>query len=279
MVKPVGYDAMWQKFENSVLERIKTKLSAKFAVEWEYTIREGMRPDVVALMECNNCGNEVCRIPALIFDAYCKWKIDPKNFDEKDKQMKRYSNVCDTVLVMPSGYQNRPYCRNDSDEYHIVSFPSLTSLLDAVLSESQFASKEEMCGDIPTIDTQGVFKKFELQIRSRVDVCPQCNSLAFPMSLIYCEKYDEHYHPDSLDFIEMEHDFVATSYAECDGCGDQRMFGWNFDECPHSAIVYKYQCKKCGAIFDPDTNKIVDNFEPSHRDFLAESLDYYKSKD
>ena len=269
---------MWQKFENSVLETVKAKLSVKFTVEWEYPIHEDLRPDVVALMECNNCGNRVCKIPALIFDAYCKWKIDPRNFDEKDRQMKRYSKICDTVLVMPSGYQNRPYCRDDTDAYHIVSFPCLTRLLDAVLTESQIATTEEMCGDPLTIENQGAFKKFELEIRSRVDVCPQCNSHASPLSLIYCEKYDEHYHPDWLDFVELEHGFLTSSYAECDGCGDHEKFGWNYDERPHADIVYKYQCKKCGAVFDPDTNEIVDNFEPSHKDSLTE-LDYYKLKD
>lgn len=277
MIKPIAYDAMWQKFENSVVEAVKAKLSVKFAVEWEYVIREDVRPDVVALMECSNCGNQVCKIPALIFDAYCKWKIDPRNFDEKDKQMKRYSKVCDTVLVMPSGYRDRPYCRDDSDQYHIISFPYLASFLDVILTESRFTSREEMCGDTPTIDTQGALKKFELQIRSRVDVCPHCNSHAFPLSLIYCDKYDEHYLPDFLDFVELEHGCVTNSYAECDGCGENRMFGWNFDECPRSVVVYKYQCKGCGAIFDPDTDKIVDNFEQSHRDYLTE-FDYYKSK-
>lgn len=225
-------------------------------------------------MECNNCGDTTCKIPALIFDAYCKWKIDTKNFNAKDKQMKKYSQICDTILVMPDGYRNRHYCKDNSDTYHIVSFQGLSWLLDAVLSESRFGSRDEMCGTVPTIDTEGAFKKLELEIRSRVDVCPNCNSHAFPLSLIYCQKYDEHYHPDHLDFEELEHGFVANTYAECDGCGDNRMFGWNYDDCPHAAIVYKYQCKKCGAIFDPETNKIVDNFESAHGDFLAE-FDYY----
>lgn len=33
MVKPVGYATMWQKFENSVLEAVKVKLSTEFPVE------------------------------------------------------------------------------------------------------------------------------------------------------------------------------------------------------------------------------------------------------
>jgi len=276
MVEPVGYESMWQKFENEVYYTVKEKLKDKFKVEWQYKIR-GLIPDVVALLECFGCENrtEDCVFPAFIFDAFCKFKIEKTYFKKKDKQMKKYSEICDSILVMPHGYMNRPYCRSKEGKYHIVSFHYLPTLLDCIIEYASIEAMEDVCGYTLHCDSSNVYKQFELSIRSKVDKCPICNSTVIPISLIYCSKYDEHYYPDFLDYEIIEHGIGDYTYTECNGCGD-RIFGWNYDNCPFSSIKHMYQCKKCGVIFNPDTRKVVTKFEDAHADMLAESFKYYE---
>jgi hypothetical protein len=191
--------------------------------------------------------------------------------------MKKYSKICDSILVMPSGYENWPYCRSEGGEYHIISFHYLKTLLDSILSEVKVTSVEDACGFTPSCDASGAFKHFELMIRSRIDKCPNCRSKSAPLSLIYCSKYDEYYHPDFLDTESIDHKGVVYTYAECDGCGDRNISGWDYEDCPFSSIEYEYQCTKCGAIFDPETNEIIEKFEDTHADSLTD-FPYYEKK-
>jgi hypothetical protein len=123
LVEPVGYDTFWQKFENEVYQTVKKSLEDKFRVEWSYEIN-GLKPDVAVLLECNGCENKredsTCLEPAFIFDAYCKFRIEKKYFNKKDKQMKKYSKICDSILVMPQGYEQRPYCVSEAKK-NIIS--------------------------------------------------------------------------------------------------------------------------------------------------------------
>lgn len=279
MVTPIGYEMMWQKFERDVFETVRDALGKEYEVKWNYEIRK-LKPDVVVLVKCtgceypNKCQNE---FPILIFDAFCKWKIEKEYFAQKDKRMKKYSKICDSILVMPSGYERWPYCRSEGGEYHIVSFQYLKALIRSILSEAIVTGKEDVCGYTPFCDTSGVYKHFELTIRSRIDKCPNCKSKSAPLSLIYCSKYDEYYYPDFLDTESIDHKGFVYSYAECNGCGDRRLFAWNYDNCPYASIEYEYQCLKCGAIFNPETKKIVTNFEDAHSDLISE-FPYYKKK-
>jgi|YelNatPaOPRAMG01_1025707.scaffolds.fasta_scaffold16415_3 ribosomal protein S27E len=278
LVEPVGYDQMWQRFENDVYQMVKTKLENRFRVEWCYEIRNGLKPDVVALLECRGCyyQREPCLIPSFIFDAYCKFKIEKNYFLKKVEQMKKYSNICDSILVMPQGYENRPYCKSKDGVYHIISFHYLPIFLNSINEAVVITLEDDVCGSVPSCDAQNVYKHFELSVRSKVDKCPDCKAPVFPVSLIHCSKYDEYFYSDFLDTAEIEHGITDFTYVECDGCGDSRAFGWNYNECAYSSLEYKYQCKKCGAVFDPETNKIIENFEETHLYLMAESFPYYE---
>jgi len=280
LVEPAGYATMWQRFENNVYQVVKKHLVDKFRIEWQYEV-SGLKPDVVCLLECDWCESKrndyPCVTPAFIFDACHMFKIKKSYFVAKDKQMKKYSKVCDSILVLPQGYEQRPYCRSKNGEYHIISFHYLLTLLECIAEESIISSVEDVCGYVPSCNSENVYPQFELSIRSRVDKCPNCNSKVLPISLIYCSQYDEYYYPDFLDTEVIDHKGIVYTYAECDGCGNRNMFGWNYDSCPHSGIEHMYQCKKCGAIFNPETRKTIENFEISHRDEMGESFSYYES--
>lgn len=288
MVKPIAYDSMWKKFEKDVFNCIKKNLEGKFIVEWNAKIKyfgNTIKPDIVVFAECNGEGYclESCKIPIFIFDAFCKFNINAQDeyFKKKDERMKKYAKICDAVLVMPRGYEGWPYCRSSNDEYHIVNFQYLPLLLECLLKEVKFYTEEDACGYRLYCDTGGVWKYFELKINSKVDKCLECNSKCYPLSLIYCSKYDEYYHPDFLDVevVEVKKGLRITryTYAECDGCGDAELFRWNFENCPYSSIKYVYQCSKCGVIFDPQNNKIIENFEDSHMSYLTD-FPYYRDK-
>ena len=270
---------MWQRFENQVYETVKRYLSDKLRIEWNFNVN-GLTPDVVALIECHGCENYEdkfpCVIPAFIFDAYCKFKIDRVYYEKKDDQMKKYSKICDSILVMPQGYGQRPYCRSKGGEYHIVSYHRFYDFLKSIKDELIISWKEDVCGDRPYLQTSDIYKHFELLIRSSIDKCPNCRSDVVPISLIYCSKYDEYYHPDYLDYEIIEHGIGDYTFAECDGCGDRAIFGWNYNTCPYSNVAHEYQCKKCGAIFNPETNEIIEKFEDAHLDYMKEYSYYEK---
>ena len=271
---------MWRKFERDVFQTVQGAFGDKYEVKWNHQIR-GLKPDVVVLVKCSGCAQAYeCQneFPIFIFDAHCKWKIEKEYFAQKDTQMKKYSKICDSILVMPSGYEGWPYCRSQGGEYHIVSFHYLMDLISSIRSEATVTTKEDVCGDTPTCFTSGVYKHFELVIRSRIDKCPKCKSESAPLSLIYCSKYDEYYYPDFLDTDVIDHKGVVYTYAECSGCGDRITFGWNYDTCPYASIEYEYQCLKCGAIFNSKTKKTINNFDDAHSDQIAECFPYYERK-
>jgi hypothetical protein len=279
LVEPVGYDTLWQKFENEVYQTVKQGLEGLFRVEWNSEVY-GLKPDAVAYLECKCMAEEekTCSFPVFLFEAFCKFKVEKDYYSKKDEQMSKYAEICDAVLVMPQGYEGRPYCKSRNG-YHIVSFHHLRALLESIKSEAIIEKRDEMCGPVPSCSSKNVYKHFELAIRSKVDRCPECNSKVFPISLIYCSQYDEYYHPDFLDF-ESVHEYTPpiATHAECSGCSNSS-FGWDYDDCPNTNIEHKYQCsnyEKCGAIFDPETKKIVRNFEEGHIMNLSDSCKYYE---
>jgi len=146
--------------------------------------------------------------------------------------------------------------------------------LECLKENISVESRQEMCGDVLCCGVEKANKFFELLIRRRVDRCPSCRSKAHPESLIYCSKYDEHYHPDFLDTEVIKLTPMYT-YAECSGCGEQES-GYNFEQCAYSSIKYVYQCDECGAIFDAETMKIIENFEESHASMLEDFPFYEK---
>lgn len=289
MVEPVGYDSMWQKFENDVYTTVREYFEKddKFKVEWNRKIdwhRVGtLKPDVLLSIKCKSCEEPKdefpCLVPVFIFDAYCKFEMEPEYFKKKDTQMQKYSEICDTILVMPQGYEQRPFCRSDNGKYHIISFHYLYRFLDSLKNAIQIDYREDCCGDRPSSNGSRVYRHFELSLRKRIDKCPNCKQKVSPVSLVHCDKYDEYYYPDFLDYETIEHGYGVFTHLECDGCGDNRMFGWNYDDCPSASLEYKYQCEKRGAIFDPETNKIIENFDDSHFDMLEDSFTYYQKKD
>jgi uncharacterized C2H2 Zn-finger protein len=132
-----------------------------------------------------------------------------------------------------------------------------------------------MCGSVICCDVRKANKFFELQIRGKLDKCPDCGSKAHLESLIYCSQYDEHLHPDFLDFERIDHSIVYT-HAECDGCSLHSDGGLNYEECGFASIKYVYQCNKCGVIFDAEKFKIIKNFEDSHEHMMGEFPFYDK---
>jgi hypothetical protein len=273
MVEPIGYNTPWQKFENDIYNAVKKHFSSfrsDFRVEWNYNIRD-VNPDVVVIGDCR-CGakpeDEPCEIPLLIFEACNMFDFSGNIWKKKEKQMRKYSRLCPSVLVTPGGYGNRAYCKSSKDEYRILSFQYLHNYLQCLRDNLTVEHEDEMCGSVISCNVEKANNYFELQLRSRVDRCPNCKSSAHPESLIYCSKYDEHYHPEFLDTEIIKYTPVYT-HAECGGCSE-REAGWDFEECPYSSIRYVYQCDKCGAIFDAGTFKIITNFEDDHLYMLSE---------
>lgn len=271
MVKPIGYSSPWEKFENDVYNAVKKYFSnfrPDFRVEWNCNIHD-VTPDVVVIGECE-CGadpqNEPCEIPLLIFEACRMFDFKGRRWNEKDKQMKRYSRICPSILVTPRGYRNRFYCMSSDGKYRILSFQFLHSYFRCLKDNIEVGRKDEMCGSVLCCYVDKANKFFELEVRSRVDRCPDCKSKVHPESLIYCSKYDEHFHPDFLDTEIIKYTLLYT-HAECSGCGEH---GFNFEECPYSSIKYVHQCNQCGAIFGPDTEKIIMNFEDAHADMMMD---------
>jgi hypothetical protein len=282
MVVPIGYDQIWQKFEKDVYELILQRLKSNFRVEWHYIIN-GLTPDVVALLECSGCEDKKdeypCVTPAFIFDPHCKFKVEKNYFAQKDKQMKKYSKICDSILVMPQGYDQMPYCRSKGGEYHIISRHYLPQLLNSINEEVKIETEEDACGDRLTCNSRNVYRHLELSIRRKIDKCPVCKSEVFPISLIYCMKNDEFYYPDFLDYEQVKHNVEAPTYLECRHCEDHNTFDYNYNNCPESSIESKYQCKECGAIFDPETQEIIKNFTSSQVDEIKEFPYYEKLRD
>jgi hypothetical protein len=258
---------MWQKFENDVYNTVKKELQEKsnFHVNWNFEIR-GLKPDVLAWLQCSGCespkdSEPPCLVPSFIFDAYCKFEVDKDYFKKKDDQMQKYAKICDAILVMPQGYEQRPFCKNEVGKYYIVSFPYLHTFVKSIKQAVEITYREDCCGDTPFCDASHVYKHFELSIRSSVDKCPNCKQKVEPISLLYCSQYDEY---SDVDFIE-------------DGCCDcpNRQF-WSYEDCPFLCIQTKFQCQKCGAVFDPESKKIITSFDDSFFDMVIGDYPYYK---
>lgn len=158
MVEPVGYNSMWQKFENDVYNVVKKYFQDddNFIVEWSPTIERycagevrKLKPDVLLSVKCKSCeekkDDSSCAEIAFIFDAYCKFKDDPEYFKKKDDQMQKYSEICDSVLVMPKGYEQRPLCRksNGKNQYHIISFETIYQFLNSLKKTLEITYRED----------------------------------------------------------------------------------------------------------------------------------------
>jgi hypothetical protein len=283
MISPGAYNTLWQKFENFVYSKVCTKLGKKYIIKYGWPI-EGLTPDITVLAKCVEGGivdkdyetdesEGSCEKPILIFDSHCKWKMHPKFLEQKDRQMKKYSKICASILVTPDGYNKRPHCKSSGGEYHIIAFPTLDTLLNCVGEIHIDAGRG--CPDCSEIYTENIFKRFELELKSQVDRCPHCKSSATAISLIFCKVYDMYLYPDFLDWEEIEHGMGDYTDAECAGCSHNEM-GYDFQNCPYADMEYHYQCKKCGAIFDCKTLAIIRNFEDAHKDLLKESFDFYR---
>jgi hypothetical protein len=274
MVEPVGYNSAWEKFEDDVYKAVKRYFKdfrSDFRVEWNYHIRD-IDPDVIILGDCE-CGANPeggpCEIPLLIFEACHMFELKGERWKEKDKQMKKYSRMCPSVLVTPRGYASRPYCKSSHDEYRILSFQYLHNYLKCLRDNIEVEREDEMCGSVICCNVDKANRYFELLLRRRVDRCPNCRSKAHPESLIYCSQYDEHYHPDFLDTEVIKYTPMYT-HAECSGCNVHENLRVNFEDCGYASIKYVYQCDECGAVFDAETFEIIKNFEDYHRDMMAD---------
>lgn len=286
MVEPIAYDHVWQKFEIEIYRLVKQSLTGKFKVDWHYELEmptpngiEKSTPDVLALIQCLGCEDTKdyypCLIPAIIFDAHCAFRTEGKFFEEKNKQMKKYSRICNSILIMPQGYEQMPYCKSKGGEYHIISKHYLSLLLESIMSEAKIGREEDVCGERPTFDSTNVYRHFELSIRKRIDRCPACNSEVFPISLIYCSNNNEFLHPDFLDYEEVRNGVVMPTHCECKGCDAHEMLDQNYENCDYSTVESKYQCRECGAVIDSDVQSIIQNFSPSQIDEI-EDFPYYE---
>jgi hypothetical protein len=271
LVEPVGYANLWQKFENDVYNIVKKKLQDKshFQVDWNSEIH-GLKPDVTVSIVCDghNCEQAQdetpnCLFPAFIFDAYCKFEVDKEYFQKKDEQMRKYAKICNAVLVMPQGYEQFPFCKSKDGTYHIVSLPFLYTFVDSIKAEIEINYRDDCCGESPFYSVSNIYKHFELSIRSSVDKCPKCDQKVEPISLLHCSQYDEYNDSDTIE-------------EECNCC-DNRKY-WSYEDCPFLGIESKFQCRKCGAIFDPESKKIIDNFSDSYYDMFLSEVPYYKKE-
>lgn len=267
MVEPVGYATMWQKFENDVYNIVKKQLSEKtyFQVNWSSEI-QGLKPDVTVSIVCAGCEHArdkdpTCLVPSFIFDAYCKFEVDKEYFQKKDEQMRKYAKICDAILVMPQGYEQRPFCKSEGGIYHIISQPYLYSFINSIKEEIEITYRDDCCGQRPFYSASNVYKHFELSVRKSVDKCPKCKQKVEPISLLYCGQYKEY---NDSDFIQ----------DECDCC-DNRKY-WSYEDCPFLGIETKFQCRQCGVIFDPESKEIVESFGDSYFDMVISEYSYYK---
>jgi hypothetical protein len=274
VVEPVGYNTIWQKFENNVYQVIKKYFQDNddFIVEWSPVIQRycagkvrTLTPDVLLSVKCKSCSEKKddsnCAEGAFIFEAFCKFRDDRKYFDEKDDQMQKYAEICDSILVMPKGYEERPFCRksNGKKTYYIISFEYIYQFLNSLKEAVEITYREDCCGDRPVINGAQVYRNFELSLRQSVDKCPACKQRVNPISLLYCSQYDEF---SDIDFIE----------DTCIDCPNKQYF----DECPFLSIELKFQCEKCGAIFDAESDKIIKNFDEGFFDLVLSEYSYYK---
>jgi hypothetical protein len=214
-------------------------------------------------------------IPFLLIEAHNNLRTDDEEVNrEKDEQMTKYSQICDSVLVTPSGFANRPYVIRSEGKYRIISFSVLPLFLRCVKS-MKITTEEDVTGNVPVFNFKPVHERFELELGKSVDRCPNCKSEAYPISLIYCSHWNLNFHTDYLDVETLEHKVVVNSYAECDGCNWHNHHGFNYEECPFAEVSYKYQCKECGAIFEPESSDYVTNFVDSHLYDLMAECDFY----
>ncbi len=273
MVEPVGYVKDWQKFENQVYNVVKKFFqdNDNFIVEWSPVVEKycnekmkKLTPDVLVSFRCKSCREHKrlsCTEPAFIFEAHCKYVDDPEYFRKKDEQMRNYSFICDSILVMPKGYEERAFCRTIDKKYHIISFEFLHRFLKSLKQAVEITYQEDCCGNRPSINAQHVYRDFELSLRQSVDKCPNCKQRVEPISLLYCSQYDE--------FSDIDH--IEDYCCDC----SNRIY---HDECPFLSLQSKYQCRTCGVVFDPEAGKLIENFDEGFYDRILSDYSYYKKK-
>lgn len=218
-------------------------------------------------------------VPFLVIEAHHNLRPDKEEVNlEKDEQMTKYAQICDAILVTPSGYANRPFVTRSEGKYRIISFSVLPIFLRC-LKSLEITTEEDVTGRVPVFNLKPVYERFELELRKSVDRCPNCNAEAHPISLIYCSHWNLNFHTDYLDQEIIDDKTVVNTYSECDGCDWHDHQDYNYEECPFASLTYKYQCKKCGAIFEPDSSEYVTNFEDSQMDDLLAEYDFYGKRD
>lgn len=279
MYEPEGYKERWQKFENDVFSMAKKLLGDRFTVRWNKTIGNGLTPDVVVVQTWEDAEGSG-EVPFLIIEAHHNLRTDNEEANrEKDEQMMKYSEICDSILVTPSGFGNRLYVVRSNGKYRIIGFLALAQFLGCVKDEVKISPRGDVTGDVPVFNLNPVYERFELELRKSVDKCPKCESEAFPVSLIYCSHWGMHFCTEYLDEgshgIKSNIEIWARTYLECEGCSWHDKHDYNYEDCPFTDLVFKYQCSKCRAIFEPESSNCVTNFEDSHAALLRE-LDFYR---
>jgi len=287
-IEPATYEKKWQKFEDEVYQLVKSYLGDKFVVLWNPPYPRAV-PDVVVYAvcgrgECNGCEEKLK--PILLFDAFCKYNIASKDFNEllnrKIQQFKKYKRVigCQYMfIVMPKGYAGRPVCKiKDLENVFIISFRALEVLLKFVKDYAKITYEEDVCGDVVHVQLDSSIQGFILEFKSKAEQCPVCESSVYLTTLIYCSYYRKYMYYDSLDYDIVKKYVLAPTYVECDGCEspDALLGMGDYDSCTWSKVVFMFQCSKCGAIFDPDTRRIlkVSDFVEAHQADI-EMFPYY----
>jgi len=282
LYEPEGYKEHWQKFENDVFLMTRRLLGDRFAVRWNKMVGNGLTPDVVVLQPWEDAEGPG-EIPFLIIEAHDNLRTDNDEANrEKDEQMMKYSEICDSILVTPSGFGNRLCVVRSSGKYRIIGFHALAVFLGCVKDELDVSTQEDITGDVPVFNLKPAYERFRLELRKNVDRCPNpnCKSKAFPVSLIYCSHWDVHFCTEHFDEelreIKGNVKIRVKTYSECEGCSWHDKHEFNYEECPYADLAFKYQCSKCGAVFEPESSNYVTNFEDSHAAFLRDEHDFYR---
>ncbi len=239
---------------------------------------DGLTPDVTVLREWYTDSEGRIEVPVLILDSHSNLPAnDAEVLQEKDLQMRKYSKICDALLVTPEGFAHRSYVTATDGSYKIISFNVLPLFLKCMRDELRIERREEMVGMMPEFVMKPVHDRFELELRKNVDRCPECKSEASPMSLIYCSHWDIHFHSQYLDQEHIEHGVFMKTHAECEGC-ELYKYGLDYEQCSYADLTFKCQCNECGAVFEPETRKVVKNFHPDHFDMLLADTTFYTRK-
>lgn len=265
MVEPKGYSDNIQKMEYLTHKILTRYLAEKFIIRYSPIIfnphtKVEMTPDVAIYSK----GDKEADIPEqlqAIFEVSTNPLRRRKDFKNKERQLDDYTKMCPTILVLKGGYNNMSYCVHN--DFHIVDFKFLPLLVELVGKALNFSKEFEEY----YIDFQTLFKEFSLRLSQQIEKCSVCSS-SVDITFIYnCYNYGISFPFGYLD----TDDFNRNSHEECSNCAERRLSGgeFNYEHCPRCEIIYCYQCKKCGAIFNPD-GELITNLDSHAKENLVE---------